>query len=66
MQALCNGLGILGISCQSAQPELDVVRQNFMNHINSYGISYGTREELEFRFQIYLEKDMAIKRINSE
>jgi len=42
------------------------MRSTFMNHLSDYGISYGTKEELEFRYQIYLQTDQEINKINSE
>jgi len=57
---------MLGITCTVQQPSLDVVRDNFMKHISEYGISYGTKEEFEFRFQIYLENDKIINELNAE
>jgi len=43
-----------------------VVRTNFVNHLNEYGISYATKDEFEFRFQVYLEKDIEINKLNAE
>lgn len=31
-----------------------------------YGLSFGTKEEFQFRFDIYLEHDKVINQINSE
>jgi len=42
------------------------VRENFMQHISEYGISYGTKEELEFRFEIYHQNDKIINELNAE
>ena len=66
MQTICKGLGMLGITCTVQQPALDVVRKNFMQHISEYGISYGTKEELEFRFEIYHQNDYIINQLNAE
>ena len=66
MQTICKGLGMLGITCTVQQPALDVVRNNFMQHISEYGISYGTKEELEFRFEIYHQNDKIINELNAE
>lgn len=57
---------MLGISCHTEQPSYDLVRANFMNHLETYGISYGTKEEFEFRFQVYLQKDKEINELNGE
>ena len=42
MQTICKGLGLLGITCHTEQPSIDVVRQSFASHLSEYGISYGT------------------------
>lgn len=34
--------------------------------MNDWGLSYGTQEEYDFRFQIYLENDKIINEINAE
>jgi len=34
--------------------------------MNDWGLSYGTQEEYDFRFQIYLENDKIISEINAE
>ena len=66
MQVVCKGLGMLGITCSVQQPSVEVVRENYINHLAEYGISYGTQEEFDYRFQIYLENDKAINEINAE
>ena len=66
MNTFCKAVGMLGIQCQVEEPSVDAVRASFMSHINEYGHSYGTKEELEYRFQIYLENDKEINRINAD
>jgi hypothetical protein len=58
---------MLGIICQVEQPQqdLDLARANFMDHLNMYGISYGTMEEFEFRFEIFLKNDQKIRETNA-
>lgn len=34
--------------------------------MNTYGLSYGTQEEFDFRFNIYLENDKIINDLNAE
>jgi C1A family cysteine protease len=36
-----------------------------MDHISTHGISYGTKEEYQFRLQVFAENDAEIERINS-
>jgi C1A family cysteine protease len=41
------------------------MKQNFMDHMNDWGLSYGTQDEFEFRFQIYQENDKIINEMNA-
>jgi len=50
MQTVYAGLGMLGLAWNPDQASLDLMRSTFMNHLSDYGISYGTKEELEFRY----------------
>jgi C1A family cysteine protease len=43
-----------------------LLMNNFVSHMTEHGLSYGTQEEFEFRFQIYQQKDAEIQRINAE
>merc|ERR1711998_417913 len=66
MNTIIKGLGAIGLSSSVDQPSVAVVRQNFINHLNEYGLSYATKEEFEYRFQIYLKHDEEINEINKE
>ena len=39
---------------------------NFVSHMTEFGISYGTQEEFDFRFQLFQKKDAVIQKINSD
>lgn len=65
MNTILKGLGAVGLS-RSAEPAVAEVRQNFIDHVNAYGLSYATKEEFEYRFQVYLEHDSEIKELNAE
>ena len=52
MNVLCAAVGgYMGIVCQPEEVSLDAVRQNYASHISKYGLSFGTKEEYEFRFE---------------
>jgi len=57
---------MLGIECSFEQPAIEVTRQNFVNYLSEYGISYGTKDEFNYRFQNYLKADKAINEINND
>ena len=37
-----------------------------MTHMTEWGLSYGTQEEYDFRFQLFREKDAKLREINSD
>jgi cathepsin L len=42
------------------------VMQKFVTHMNNFGLNYGTKEEFEFRMNLFAEKDAFIQEHNSE
>ena len=42
------------------------VSDDFMEHVATHGLSYGTQEEYAFRQQIFLAKDAEYKQINAD
>ena len=68
MNHLCKVIGFLGLQCgpEYTDKPHDNVRENFFSHMFKYGLSYGTKEELEFRFQIYKENDEFINESNAD
>jgi hypothetical protein len=60
MQFICKATTYLGMKniCQKKHESLSM--NNFVNHMTEFGLSYGTQEEFEFRFQIYAQKDAEI------
>jgi len=42
------------------------LREKFINHAEEYGLLIGTKEEFDFRFQIFAEKDKEINKVNAE
>ena len=38
----------------------------FNDHISKWGLNYGTVEEYEFGFELYMKKDKSIKEINAK
>jgi C1A family cysteine protease len=43
----------------------DEIQQDFMQHVNTFGLNYGTQEEYEFRMNLFVKKDAEIKEINA-
>ena len=42
------------------------LRDKFNDHMSAYGLSYGTSEEYEYRFSLFMKKEKAMKEIMSE
>jgi hypothetical protein len=40
------------------------IQSKFQEHISQYGISYGTKEEYEFRMEIFAKNDAFIRESN--
>jgi hypothetical protein len=36
------------------------MEQSFVEHVSRYGLSFGTKEEYEFRLSLFAEKDAKI------
>ena len=62
MQAILRAVGYNTISQESHPVEL---QQAFIEHMSTYGISYGTPEEFEFRMNLFAKKDAEINEINA-
>lgn len=67
MNVICTAIGgYIGITCQPEQASIEVIREQYLNHVAKYGLSFGTKEEHEFRFEQYLRIDKEINSINAE
>jgi C1A family cysteine protease len=65
MNFICQAAAYTGIY----QCEVDVMfalQEKFVDHVSKYGLSYGTDEEYQFRFQQFTQTDVEIQRINAE
>lgn len=62
----CKAATLLGLNlCESEKTIFDQnLIQEFVGHVNTYGLSYGTREEFKFRMEIYSKNDQIIKSHN--
>lgn len=57
---------MLGANLCEGDTALTLVEKNFINHMSEFGLSYGTKDEYEFRFGIYAMKEAEIQRINAD
>jgi cathepsin L len=44
----------------------EALRASFANHVSEHGLSYGTKEEYEFRFDLFEKKEKELARINAD
>jgi C1A family cysteine protease len=51
---------------QKAPKEVDYVESKFLDHVNTYGLSYGTKEEYKFRLDIFKKTDAEYNLINDD
>jgi len=64
---ICATAAFLGMNiCENSSPVPTIVEQSFIEHLSSYGISYGTTEEYKFRLNIFQEKDAEYAQINAD
>ena len=62
----CTAAAFLGLNiCDNTAPISNAVERAFIEHLAAYGVSYGTKEEYNFRLSEFAKKDAAIKEINS-
>ena len=63
MNFLCASLATIGMNlCET--PVSQETHAAFIEHIASYGLSYGTEEEYTYRLGLFAKKDAEIKEIN--
>jgi len=67
MNTFCTAAAYMGLSssfCDSAS-ELSLLENHFIEHLSTYGISYGTQEEYKFRLGVYQALDAEYKSLNA-
>jgi len=62
MQSLCVALGFFGVDCDTYDNSL---KQKFLDHVSTYGLSYGTTEEMMFRLDQFARSDKFIQESNA-
>ena len=69
MQFLCKAAAWAGVKthhCHKKTAEYKALEGAFQQHMVDHGLSYGTKEEYEFRYELYAAKDAAINKVNAE
>jgi len=56
----------MGYRSLCEEPVSMEIEQAFVEHTSVYGLSYGTKEEYNFRLSLFAKKDAEINRINAE
>jgi KDEL-tailed cysteine endopeptidase len=65
MNTFCIAAAYLGANMCENQTALSAIEQSFIQHLAEHGISYGTKEEYQFRLDIFKRKDAEYREINS-
>jgi len=66
MAHFCKAATLLGFNwCNTQHESLSLMEQSFIKHMSDYGLSYGTKEEYNFRFEIFKKKDLENQEINN-
>ena len=60
MQFICKATAYLGMKEFCPKKHDSLLVNNFVSHMTEHGLSFGTQEEFEFRFQIYQQKENEI------
>ena len=66
MQFICKSASLLGMSDFCPEMYENALTPAFISHMNRFGLTYGTQEEFDFRFQLFQKKDAVIQKINSD
>jgi len=66
MHLFCKGAAIMGMKDACHKHHDHAMTKTFVEHMNANGLSYGTKEEFQFRMNIFAEKDAQIKEMNSQ
>jgi hypothetical protein len=64
---ICQAVAYAGIyECEIIDTSVLALEEKFIDHVSTYGISYGTDAEYQFRFQQFATNDAEIQRINAD
>ena len=66
MHKLCKAATYFGYSQLCEEPVSMEMEQSFAEHVSSYGLNFGTREEYNFRLNIFTQNDAENTKINAE
>jgi hypothetical protein len=55
----------MGFNACQEHDKTSIIENVFTQHLSEYGISYGTKEEFEFRLNIFKTKDAEYLKINA-
>ena len=65
MNTFCIAAAYLGLNTCDNQTALSIVEQDFIQHISKHNLSYGTKEEYQFRLDLFKKRDAEYREINS-
>lgn len=65
MHKVCKLASHFGLFACPGNEQFDQVQRQFSEHVSAFGLSYGTKEEYEFRFNIYADNEKIINEHNA-
>jgi len=69
MHHICKTAAFIGLNtpeCEEFNAAQNAMKEKFAAHVEQEGLSYGTKEEYEFRMNIFQKTDAEINKINAE
>ena len=66
MHKLCKAAAYFGYSQLCEEPVSMELEQSFVEHVSRHGLNFGTKEEYNFRLNLFAQKDAEINKINAE
>jgi C1A family cysteine protease len=66
MYKICKAAAYFGFQKFCDEPVSLELEQSFADHVSKFGLSFGTKEEYEFRFGLYAQVDAEINQINAK
>jgi len=65
MQHICAATAAIGLKVCTTDAASNLMEQSFISHLAEHGLSYGTKEEYAFRFEIFKQKEIENQEINA-
>jgi hypothetical protein len=65
MSHYCAAAALLGLNLCEGDTAITLMEKNFISHMAEHGLSFATKEEYQFRFDLFAKMDAELDLINS-